>query len=401
VNRACRLGVLLLAMCRALPVAAHDRTVSYSTWEIDGPKARVTARIALLDVSRLPWASAAGADVDGQLGSYLSGRLTLQADGQPCPLTSGPTRLPTSADRVELSWEVTCPSTHALELRSEVLLDVAPTHLHLARVHVAGQPTAERVLSDAERTWLIGDTAPQAAAGGSPSHFLVLGLSHILTAYGTIAFLVGLLLVGGTLRDAVRIVVGFTIAHSITLGLAVFAVLRPDRASIEALIGLSVALVAAENLWITGGRRPVVRWMVPAALLILAGAAVRGRGAVPALTLAGLALFVASYFGLLARAGKPAALRAGLAFLFGLVHGFGFAGAMRAVELPSERMAEALFGFNAGVELGQVALVLVFWSLFQLLFGDRDGRSYRAAVDYGSAAILAVGVFLFVSRSHG
>ena len=63
---------------------------------------------------------------------------------------------------------------------------------------------------------------------------------------------------------------------------------------------------------------------------------------------------------------RPAPLRAAVAFVFGLIHGFGFAGVLLEAELPSERLARALFGFNAGVELGQVAAVLALWPLLQL-----------------------------------
>lgn len=392
---------LALAACAAAPAAAHDRTVSYSSWEIDGPHARIAARLTALDVSRLPWAATAAAQLDRQLGAYLTERLTLRADGQPCPVSRGPTRLATPADRVAFTWEVTCPSSRALQVRSEVLLDVAPSHLHFARVRLGAEPGLERVLSDAERTWTIGDTAAHSAVGNSLADVLLLGIEHILTGYDHLVFLLGLLLLGGALRDMVRIVTGFTIAHSITLALAVFSVLRPERAPIEALIGLSIALVAAENLWLAGGRSPAVRWALAALLLVVAAGAARGRGSVPALTLAGLAVFAACYFGVLARAARPAPLRAAVAFVFGLVHGFAFAGVLLEAGLPSERLARALFGFNAGVELGQVAVVLALWPLLQLTWGYRDGVVARVVVEYGSAVILAVGVFWFVSRSYG
>jgi len=121
-----RVGALV-ALSLALystPAFAHDRTVSYSTWEISGDRARITARIAALDVSRLPWAATPGAETDRRLGAYLSERLTLRADGAPCPITGGPTRLATTPEQVSFTWEVTCPSPHALQLRTDLLLDI-------------------------------------------------------------------------------------------------------------------------------------------------------------------------------------------------------------------------------------------------------------------------------------
>jgi hypothetical protein len=393
--------LVVLALLAARPAGAHERTVSYSTWELDGPRVRVTARMTPLDVSRLPWAATAGAELDRRLGTYFSERLTLSADGVPCPVASGPTRLATPPDRIVFSWELLCPSTHALQLRSDVLRDVAPSHLHFARVRPQGRSAFERVLSDAERSWMIGDSAAPVAVGDSLADFLLLGVEHILTGYDHLVFLLGLLLLGGGLRDLVRIVTGFTVAHSLTLALAVFGVLRPDRAPIEALIGLSIALIAVENLWLAGGRRPAVRWVVAGLLLLLAAAALRGGGSVSALTLAGLAVFTACYFGLVAQVERPAPLRAAVAFVFGLIHGFGFAGVLLEADLPRQRLALALFGFNAGVELGQVAAVLALWPLLQFSARWRDGLVHRAVVEYGSAVILAVGMYWFVSRSYG
>lgn len=398
-SRVGRWVVLVVVLWRALPAAAHDRTVSYSTWDIAGAGARITAYVSPLDVSRLSWAATARAELDRRLGAYLAEHLTLTAEGRPCPLAGEPTRLASTDDRVAFRWDVTCPSSRALQVRTALLLDEAPSHLHLARVRLAGRPALERVLSDAERTWTIGDTAAQTAVGDSFAAFLLLGAAHLFTG-GGLVFLLGLLLLGGSARDVVRIVIGFTTGYSITLGLAVFGVVRPNDAPIEALIGLSIALVATENLWLTGGRRPLVRWAIAAALALLAADA-RSRGAVPVLTLAGVALFATCYFGLLARAARPAPLRAAVAFAFGLLHGFGFAETLVHGAPPNDRLARALFGFNAGIELGVVAVVLALWLPLQMAQRSRDGVVYRALVEYGSAAILAMGIFWFVRRSYG
>ena len=262
--------------------------------------------------------------------------------------------------------------------------------------------------SQSKTTWSAGAEtwSVDAHGGGAPlgDSFLAivgLGVEHILTGYDHLVFLLGLILLGGRLGDVVRIVTGFTIAHSLTLALAVFGVARPPRGAIEALIGLSIALVATENLWLAGGRRRAVRWAVALVLAALAALALSGRGAVPALTLLGLAIFAASYFGLLATFDRPAPLRAAVAFLFGLVHGFGFAGVLLEAQLPSERLAVTLFGFNLGVEIGQVACVLLLWPILQYAWRVADGRLQRPIVEYGSFAILTFGVFLFVQRAYG
>ena len=99
--------------------------------------------------------------------------------------------------------------------------------------------------------------------------------------------------------------------------------------------------------------------------------------------------------------GTLAALSFLAAFVFGLVHGFGFAGVLGEMQLPTERLAPALFGFNVGVEIGQLGVVVAIWPLLRALEGVAQGRIHRLTVDAASAAICGIGVFWFVTRAFG
>jgi hypothetical protein len=94
-------------------------------------------------------------------------------------------------------------------------------------------------------------------------------------------------------------------------------------------------------------------------------------------------------------------LRALVAFVFGLVHGFGFAGVLAEIELPTDRLVAALLGFNLGVEAGQIAVLTALWPLLLLAARLGDGRLHRAAVEGGSAAIAGLGLFWFLTRAYG
>jgi len=397
------LALLLLGMC-ARPAVAHDRTTSYSTWDIHGRDAHVTVRLSALDVTRFPWASTAAADLDRLLGAYLTEHLQLSAGARPCAMADGPRRLSAPPGRVVFEWRVSCPDTEMLQIRSAVLFDVAPAHLHFARVTRDGTHAQERVLSDAERSWLLAAASPQQhtvePSGTSLTGYIALGIEHILSGYDHMAFLLALLLIGGSLREVAGVVTGFTVAHSITLGLTVLGYVHPDRAPVEALIGLSIALVAAENVWLCGTRG----WAVPSALAgalgILAIVAARGRGDVPPLTLAGLALFTLCYFGVLRRRTHTGSTRWAIAFIFGLVHGCGFAAVLGEAGLPPDRVVHALLGFNIGVEIGQLAIVAAVWPLLQWVT-HRRAHVRAAIIELGSAAVLALGVFWFVTRTFG
>ncbi len=381
---------------------AHDRTTSYATWDIRGREASVVVRLAQLDVTRYPWAATAGRDLEQRVGQEVARAVQLLSGDAPCPVTGGPRLLDSIPGRFVVEWRVTCESAQNLTLRSELLLDVAPAHLHFARVVVDGGPPMERVLSERERSWRLPSAqqrASTAAASTSFAGYVHLGVEHILGGYDHLAFVLALLLIGSSFGEVAKVVTGFTLAHSLTLGLTVLGHVRPAAAPVEALIGLSIALVAAENCWVVGGRPAAVPWAITGTLSILALGALSGFGRVPALTLGGLALFAACYFGLLRRVLRTASLRWGIAFVFGLVHGFGFASVLTEAGLPPHRLWQALLGFNVGVEIGQLAVVALVWPGLRWLAARRE-RLWLATVEWGSAAVLAVGIYWFVVRTY-
>jgi hypothetical protein len=305
---------------------------------------------------------------------------------------------------VVYAWRVACRSSGPRLLASGILREVAPSHLHFARASFADGRVLERLLSDAEPTWDLpepawaGAPAGGAAAGTSLAGYLGLGIEHILTGYDHLAFVLALLLLAATLGEVASLVTAFTLAHSATLGLATLGLVQPRMPAVEALIGFSIALAAAENAWILGGRdRWIPRaWAAGLLLLALAGGGAVGRPAV-----LGLALFTLCHFGLLRRSQRPARLRAAIAFAFGLVHGFGFAGILGELALPRERLVAALFGFNAGVEVGQLAAVAALWPLLRGLERAAGARAAGLVAVSTSAAVCALGLYWFLTRTLG
>jgi HupE / UreJ protein len=392
-------GLLPLLLLVAAPAAAHDRSTSYSTWDIQGRRAHVVARTTALEATHYPWGVGTDrAAFERTLGEYLTTRLRLFAGETPCGVVDGPRPLDVAPGQLSVEWTLACPDTGGLTIKDDLFFDVAPMHLHIAHVTIDGGVPEERVLTASERTWTL--SAGAGLEGTSLPGYVRLGIEHILTGYDHLAFLLALLLLGGTLGEVAGVVTGFTVAHSITLGLAVLGRIHPERAAIEALIGLSIALVAAENVWLVGARGPLVPVVVSGGLVLLALVAAAGHGAVPALTLAGLALFTVCYFGLLRRVARTARLRWAIAFLFGLVHGCGFAAVLIEAHVAATRLVHALLGFNLGVELGQLGVVALLWPVLVWITRG-DGRRRALVVEAGSAAVLALGLFWFVSRAYG
>jgi hydrogenase/urease accessory protein HupE len=193
-----------------------------------------------------------------------------------------------------------------------------------------------------EHTYYLG-TAQGAIA--VMKTFIASGIHHILIGPDHILFLIGLLLMGGTLGALVKIVTAFTLGHSVTLSLAALNVVTPPATFIEPAIALSIVFVGADNL-------------------------VRGDGR---------------------------DLRAWVALAFGLVHGFGFANVLREFGLPSEALKWSLFSFNVGVEIGQLAIVLVVASALAAIRRRSDVLGYRVAYA-GSILVIAAGTYWFIQR---
>ncbi len=369
---------------------AHTRSTSYSAWRVEGERIHVRLRASALDLTRLD-------GVDPGAHAVLS--LRARVDGRPCSLEGAVLTLPDpEPGLVERAFTLRCPAGEALEVQSDLLAEVAPSHVHLARLVVPGMADAEHVLVEGARSVkapLRRDASPRPEGAGS---LVILGARHVLSGADHLAFLAALLLAGGPLRGALAVLTGFTLGHTLTLALAALGVVAADASSVEALVGLSVALVAAENLWLRGDdpdpRLPLVAGLALAALAALAAA----RGASTAPALAGMALSCACYLRLLARSRDPLRARAVIAALFGLVHGLGFAGGLAALELAPARLGRALLGFNVGVELGQV--IAAFALLLPLSLLRRASEpAHRRAVAWASGATLALGTYWLVLRA--
>ena len=411
----------LLLVLRATEGSAHGRSVSYSSWVVGADGAEVSLRMSLLELSRLgPTAlppgvldgSSEGAEDVAPVGQDFADALVLVSNEIVCPASGGVRRVPDAEGFVRFQWRVECPTgAGALAIYSRVLLDVAPSHLHFARVRFEATPeqVRERVLTEADPRFVLQQDAAHRVGGDSTADcggavgsrfvdYLALGMRHILSGWDHLAFLFGLILLSDRLATLARLVTGFTLAHSLTLALSVLDLVHPRAAAVEAVIAFSVALVAVEKGWLVAGRpRGVPRFLL-AGLGLLALACEVSGAALPTLSVLGLILFTACYFGISART-ESNRLRIALTFAFGLVHGFGFAGILQELELPTERLVPALAGFNLGVEIGQIGIVLLAWPALVLAARLTAPAGQRWGRDLATAGLCGLGCFWLLERA--
>jgi hydrogenase/urease accessory protein HupE len=353
-----RLPVLVVLV---VPLAARAHQQSLSTSEIvaRGERLDVRLRFATVDLATLLPVGAHEEVSQAEIDPLLPALVRLTLDGfllstreGPCTRDTAAHAEPDGPDGILIEGVYRCPAApDLLRVRVRFLLDLPYGHKHLASVSFAPDETAQRIASESDPDFEVDRHVSFLAAA---QRFLLLGIEHIFTGYDHIAFLLGLLLLGGTFRELVKVVTAFTVAHSITLALATLEVVRIGPRVIEPLIAASIVYVAVENLWAL--RSAQAR-----------AAAVRHRWL---LTLA-----------------------------FGFVHGFGFADALQKLHLPRSGIAAALFTFNLGVEIGQVCIVALTLPLLSQL---RRARGFEpAGVRAASACVGALGLFWLVQRLAG
>ncbi|MES3040615.1 MAG: HupE/UreJ family protein [Pseudomonadota bacterium] len=374
---------------------AHNLGTSYSQWTLDTSGAEVQARVPQLQLSRLQLDPRYTPDYLPKVGELLAANLQLWAGEQRCPPSQVQAR-EESEGWVTATWRVDCPSPKSWLIRTRLFESVAPSHLHFVRVDTPGSHTQQQLLNFAAPSLAISQN--EASTESSLLHFISIGIQHILSGWDHLAFILMLILLAGSLRDVAWVATGFTVAHSLTLAAASLGWVLVDQARVEALIGFSIALVAAENLWLNSARDVWIPRLLLLALLAFAllTPAFTALTLMTSLLMAGLLLFTACYFALLADTQKPQRWRLALTFIFGLVHGFGFAGLMGELHLSPAQLIPGLLGFNIGVELGQLFVIALIWPLLLLL--RRHPRTAAWGTQSVSAAVAGLGVFWFATR---
>ena len=363
-----RLAIVLVLLLCQVTAWAHKASDSYLMVDVKGQAVTAQWDIALRDID-----FALGLDRDGNaeitwgelrarqsdVAAWALSRLTVSRGGV-CPL--GVTGLQvddhTDGGYAVLHLRGECPgAAGTLGMEYRLLFDLDKLHRGLLRLTLDDK-TYTTVLSPTSGVVQFG--AAQASRWAQFSQYLIEGIWHIWIGFDHILFLVSLLLpavlvlhmrrwqgvssFGTATREVLWVVTSFTVAHSITLSLAALGLVSLPSRLVESAIALSVVLAAANNLW------PVVenrRWLV--------------------------------------------------AFGFGLIHGFGFASVLAELGLPADALVLSLLGFNAGVELGQLAIVAGF---LPVAFWLRNTRLYlRGVFVLGSWLTMLVALVWLVERA--
>jgi hypothetical protein len=378
---------------------AHTRSESHSVWEINGQNVDLVMTIPGIEINRL--ATGNQAPSDDQVKDYLQARVYPIAGGQRCAVVPPIQTLSATAGFHKYDFTFRCATAQNLAIHSAAFVDLVASHTNFAQVQNAasGEFTEQLITAEHQTVEVTGGEGSRLQTAGF-LEFIRMGMMHIFTGVDHMSFLLGLVLISRRLRDLVFVVTGFTIGHSLTLALAVTGVLRPHAEYIDALVALTIALIGAENIVVQTKQPVPVALAVGGALLLMAVLGWLGFGGLPSLLLLGAGLFTANYLMISGRLRDAGRLRILITLVFGLIHGFGFAADLLQLQLPTHRLAELLVGFNFGVEIGQLMLVVGATLLVLTLTRLRWTLPRPIVVDVASTFLVGLGVFWFVSRSY-
>jgi len=349
-----RLALLFLASaCLIQSVQAHPVPFSYLDLRLEGDKIEGTLVVHIVDLAHdlevTPPESLLDPGIEESkkraIAELIQSRLILVADGQ--PVKSEALRVQPLPDRqaIGIDLRVASDARPSLIRIKCVLFPYDPQHQTFLNVYEDGRLVNQAILGQDHQTF---DYYTGVRQGWSSvlKKFIPAGIYHIFTGPDHVLFIVGLLLLGGSLLRLLSIVTAFTVAHSITLSLAALSLINPSPRLIEPLIALSIVYVGIDNLMVGKTGRDMRAW---------------------------------------------------IAFFFGFVHGFGFAGVLREFGLPRAALGWSLFSFNFGVEIGQACIVVVAASLLAVL-RNRNQALSRQVLVAGSTCVILAGSYWFIQR---
>jgi hypothetical protein len=347
--KAARFRLLIAVALLAWPRAASAHPVGVSQGEYALVDGRLFAGVTFARrelAGALPWLHRDEGDSvlafeenRERLGRWLVERLVASVPDGACRGSFDGMRF--DGDGVALALSYECPGRDEhVDLDARFVAELERGHRHMAALS-EGNDRRERIATQSHTKMSLDEGT---ASSSHPfGQLLGMGIEHILTGYDHLLFLLGLVLVGGPMRSLVGAITAFTVAHSITLAAAALGAWSPSARLVEPCIALSIAYVGVDN-WFARDARG--RWRVT--------------------------------------------------FPFGLLHGFGFAGALRDVGLSRAEIPTALFAFNLGVEIGQLAILAIVLPL--VLVAHKKVMWERIGMRACTATIALAGIVWFVLR---
>jgi HupE / UreJ protein len=392
--------VLALGPGFSLPASAHTRSETHSAWQIKGTTVHLQFTVPDLESKRItPDGDMPSVE---QLGRYVADHVGAFSRDQTCKLTEGPRPVAALVGYRRYEFAFECPDADAIKVTSSAFFELVESHTDFAQIQTDSGAFVEELITKDQQTLDVASNSGSPLQNAGLLDFMQMGIMHIFTGVDHMSFMLGLVLISRRVRDLLFVVTGFTLGHSLTLGLAVTGILRPEAQYIDALVALTIAMIGAENIGDSTHKPLIVALAMGGIMFALAIARYLGAPVLlPMLLLIGGGIFAANYLMLTGHLKDAARVRLVMTLVFGLIHGFGFASNLLEMRLPSGRLMELLLGFNLGVEVGQVTVVMGALLFAYLMVKLRLGVPRPILTDVAASFLVGEGLYWFLGRTIG
>ena len=389
--------LVILLFTFSLDVFSHQRSESYSKWSVEEDENHTLVNVAftirLSNLNKLEGPLVG--EWEDRISAYIISSFTTDSD---CLQESKHRVMTSRADDIfRVSWTLSC-NQMLEEIKTNVFFDRDPTHSHIARYIYDLNLSTEKLFTTQTKAWNLKDiySSKESSVNSSFKEYVLLGIKHISTGYDHLAFLFGLLLLNQRLKRLVLAITGFTLGHSLTLSLAVLDLVRPVNSFIEALIGFSIALLGLEFLIRHSKSNSTYVKNISYFLFLFLLLYFIFSGGSNSLGLLGLFVFSFCYLTLVSK-NLSSFFSLFIASIFGLIHGFGFGGFLFEVGFSEDNILKTLFGFNLGVEIGQLmAMSLFILIIFGISKLDIKNKEYINPLL--ATFLVTLGTYWFVYR---
>tara|TARA_Y100001936_G_scaffold178267_1_gene175022 strand:+ start:2235 stop:3422 length:1188 start_codon:yes stop_codon:yes gene_type:complete len=388
--------LLLLILLFPLFLSSHQRSESYSNWNIEiqdevlsiktvfSVRESVLLNLNLDDISTLE--------------NYLINSISFSD----CELNDLVSKLSYREGLYKFSINQECflEESNEFLINNDAFFDLNSSHSHIAKIKINNKAFPEKIFLNSDRVLKINlktTDIPEESLLSSFISYFGLGLEHISTGFDHLAFLLGLLLINRKFKNILIAITGFTLGHTLSFCLAVLGLISPASSFVEATIGFSIFILGIEYL--SKNKNVFAKYLffmlVFWVLFLFSFYKINGNNLL--LGYLGLMVFGFSYLAL-SKNSKSLLFSLLITSLFGLVHGFGFGGYLSEVGLPENKLYLALIGFNLGVELGQIVAALIFLFLLYVIKGLKFINK-NIVETLLAISLVSVGVFWFIERS--
>jgi hydrogenase/urease accessory protein HupE len=354
----------------ATPVSAHDLNIGGSRWAIGKDRILLAIDLDPSLFQQIKGINELGLDLDDLKGEqlrqmttsiiqpYINEKLSVSVDDRSYPIKA------VKIEREGILWKIWLRVSDInfgwqdkkIKIDYRLLFEETNNqHLNIGYVYFTDadddsvqkvfdytHPDLQYTFDSKNNGWEFSVKSKAASLWSEIFSFLKLGIKHILTGYDHILFLVALLVIGLSTKEAIKIITSFTVAHSITLLLAAMQLITLNSKFVESVIALSICYVALENLL---AKQVNYRWLVT--------------------------------------------------FSFGLIHGFGFAGVLQEYIIRKSDLVLSVVSFNVGVEVGQMMIFLIMLPILHLM---RKKFAARKITVVASISIFIFGFIWLVER---